>query len=99
MKSSLRGLAERLGPVADVPRNKSGSRESVVIRRASSDVAVNVPAAALELAKTGISLRMAKQALERLLEGQDVSLVLPKVSDRDGLEGALLAAGVALRSA
>lgn len=97
MKSSLKALAERLGPVQDVPRNQSGSRESVVIDRASGDAAINVPAAALELAKTGISLLKSKRSLERLLEGHNVPLLLPKVSDRIGLERALMDAGVRLR--
>lgn len=92
--AELKEVFERLGPVQDVDRNRSGSKESLVLRPDGAISAINAIAATRALAQRGLTLLKAKRAVEAVLSGDEVILVLPKVEARETLVADLAAAGV-----
>ncbi|MEN8742094.1 MAG: type II toxin-antitoxin system MqsA family antitoxin [Phaeobacter gallaeciensis] len=92
--AGLKEVFGRLGQVQDVDRNRSGSQESLVLRPEGTTSAINAIAAARVLAQCGITLLRAKRAVEAVIAGEEVTLVLPKVASRDQLVDDLTAAGV-----
>lgn len=93
--SSLKAAVERLGPVRDVSRHRSGSKEHLVLRPLGTQAPVRAPTAVLLLARCGISLLKAKRAVEAVLAGGEVPLILPKVPAADELMQGLREAGLA----
>lgn len=92
--AGLKEVFGRLGQVQDVDRNQSGSRESLVLRPEGATSAINAIAATRALAQCGITLLRAKRAVESVIAGDEVTLVLPKVASRDQLVEELAAAGL-----
>ena len=92
--SSLREVAGRLGPVQDVSRNQSGSKEHLVLHAAGNETQVIAAKAALALAECGISLLKAKRAIEAILDEGEATLILPKVASKQKLASELRAAGI-----
>lgn len=90
----LKEVFGRLGPVQDVDQNRSGSRESLVLRPEGAVSAINVIAATRALARCGIRLLKAKRAVESVIADGEVILDLPKVDSRDRLASNLAAAGM-----
>ena len=90
----LKEVFGRLGPVQDVDQNRSGSRESLVLRPEGAVSAINVIAATRTLAQCGIKLLKAKRAVESVIADSEVILDLPKVDSRDRLVSDLAAAGM-----
>lgn len=92
--SSLKEVAGRLGPVQDVSRNQSGSKEHLVLRAAGNETPVVSAKAALVLAQCGISLLKAKRAIEAMLDEGEATLILPKVVSKQDLTSELRAVGI-----
>lgn len=94
MRSKLKEQFGRLGPVRAVDRVSPGSPETLVLRPAGSQT--NVPAAALALARRGVSMLRAKRALEAMLDHGETLLHVPTVESLRALSKELAAAGVRL---
>jgi putative transcriptional regulator len=92
--SSLKEVAGRLGPVQDVSRNQSGSKEHLLLHTAGGETPIVASKAALSLAKCGISLLKAKRAIEAVLDNGEATLILPKVGSKEDLTSELRAAGI-----
>ncbi|SDY85534.1 helix-turn-helix domain-containing protein [Citreimonas salinaria] len=92
--AGLKEVFGRLGQVQDVDRNQSGSEESLVLRPEGATSAINAIAATRALAQCGLTLLRAKRAVEAVIAGEELTLVLPKVASRDRLVEDLAAAGL-----
>lgn len=90
----LKEVFGRLGQIQDIDRNRSGSTESVVLRPEGEVDAINAIAATRTLAQCGLTLLKAKRAVEAVIAGDEIALVLPKVISRDRLVEDLTAAGM-----
>lgn len=93
-RSSLRERLERLGPVRDIDRVGSGSAEEFLLVPGRGPQQVDVVAAAMSLARRGISLLKAKRAIESMLDEGRSYVHLPTVEDVATLAAELSAAGV-----
>jgi putative transcriptional regulator len=80
--------------VRAVDRVPSGSPETLVLRPAGDPA--NVPAAALALARRGVSMLRAKRAIEAMLDSGEALLQVPQVESVQTLSKELKAAGVRL---
>lgn len=94
MNAGLKELFGRPGQIQDVDRNRSGLRESLVLRPEGATFTINAIAVTRILAKCGLRLLRAKRAVEDVIAGNEVTLVLPRVTSRDHLVEELAAAGV-----
>lgn len=93
-KTGLRGTFARLAPVKKVDRHQSGSSETLVLVPSGSTTAINAIAATRALARTGLTLLRAKRAVEAVIAGNEVMLLLPKVHSRDQLITELASTGL-----
>jgi putative transcriptional regulator len=91
---SLKARFERLGPVAGVNRNPSGSSVGLELQLLSPQSFMRPVDAALLLATNGLSLLSAKRALESLLKSGLVRIELSSVPDADGLVAELQMLGI-----
>ncbi|MHA7849992.1 helix-turn-helix domain-containing protein [Roseovarius sp.] len=92
--AGLKEVFGRLGQIRDVDRNRSGSPESLVLRPERAPSAINAIAATRTLARCGLTLLRAKRAIETVIAGDEVTLVLPNVASRDRLVEELTEAGL-----
>lgn len=76
-KSSLKARLERLGPVRDAPRARSGSPGDFVLR--PEQKRIETITATRVLAKGGLSLLRAKRAIEAMITQGEVWVRLPRV--------------------
>lgn len=93
-KAGLQGTLARLAPVKKVDRYRSGPSETLVLVPIGSTAAINAIAATRALARTGLTLLRAKRAVEAVIAGDDVTLLLPTVPSRDRLIAELASAGL-----
>jgi hypothetical protein len=94
-RSSLRERLERLGPVRDIDRVRSGSAEDFLLCTGPRNDPVDAIAASMSLARRGVSLLKAKRAIEAALLDGRAYIHLPNVDDAAAVVAELRAAGVA----
>ena len=90
--SSLREALERRVPVQGIPRVRSGSPASVLLK-ADRELLLAVSAAEA-MVKRHLTLKMAHHAVDRLAVGEAVALSLPVVEDAAAFVREMRAAGV-----
>ncbi len=94
MKSSLKEQFARLGPIRELDRVPSGSPAVLSLRPGPALANVRTVAAAMSLARRGISLLKAKRAMEEMLSNGRAVVLLPTVEDASTLAGELADSGV-----
>lgn len=93
-KPSLKEVLGRLGPIRAISRVRSGSRGSVKITPAGELAKVNTIAATHALARRGLSMKVAKTAIETMVEEGGAQVSVPTIESSGKLAEDLLAAGV-----
>lgn len=94
MRSKLNERFERLGPVRDVDRARSGSPVDLALRRLGKHMNIKSVDAALVLASTGVSLLRAKRMIEAVVETGEVFVRLPIVGSVEAVAEELRRAGI-----
>lgn len=94
MRSKLKERFGRLGPVRGVDRVPSGSPVDLVLRPAANSAGHNPIAAAMALARRGMTMLRAKRAIEAVLEHGETVVEVPVVENSPALARELRAAGV-----
>lgn len=92
--SSLKERFARLGPIQVMPRVESGSRVDEVIKPAGELAKVRTIDAILALARRHVPIKVAKRAVEDMVEFGETALEVPMADDT--LAADLAAAGVAM---
>ena len=99
MNSSLREVLERLGPIQDVYRHSSGSKELAVLlmREGETSKTLKTVSCMKELVACGLSIAKARRAVETAMSGGRAELVLHKVPCREALMAEMTRTGFDLR--
>jgi hypothetical protein len=92
MQSSLRAQFEHRVRVEASSRVASGSRARYLLR--AEPTFARTVTAARALARRHLSLRHAKGAVERLIEGEEVAVELPAIEDAAAFEAELAGLGI-----
>lgn len=94
MASTFKQRVAKLGRIKPITRDASGFSERVGFEM--GERSPDVVRAALFLCQRSLAMGEAKQAVERVLEGDEVVIDLPMVADREVLSDDLDGCGVLL---
>lgn len=94
MHSSLKEQFARLGPSRELDRVPSGSPAVLALRPDTDPARIKIVAAAIALARRGISLLKAKRTLEDMMSNGRAVLRLPTVESEAALASELASSGV-----
>lgn len=93
-KPSLREVLGRLGPIQGIDRVPFGSPGSAAIRPAGELAEVNTIAATHALVRRGVEMKVAKAAVEMMVEQGEAQVRVPTIESATALTEDLRAAGV-----
>jgi DNA-binding transcriptional regulator YiaG len=97
MKPALKAKLERLGPLPDAGRARSGSPGDLVLRPAAGLAKVRAIDAMAVLTQRGVSVVSAKRAIETMIDRGQVVVTVPAIDDGATLAKELRAAGIVTR--